>query len=74
MFNISHSSSFCNFLDWNTFALLMKNASGDNWDCSDAKAIAQFFKDSCVLGLNDKDRSELSANLYSLCKQGETYG
>ncbi|XP_011156703.1 transferrin [Solenopsis invicta] len=56
---------------WNAFITLMRNESDENWDCSDAQAVSKFFKDSCVLGWNNKDNdSELPANLYSLCKEG----
>lgn len=46
----------------------MRNMSSNNWDCSDAQAVAKFFTNSCVLDwYNNK---ELPATLYSLCKQG----
>ncbi|EFN78174.1 Transferrin [Harpegnathos saltator] len=56
---------------WNAFVSTMRNASAEKWGCQDTQAVAKFFKDSCVFGLTDQDRSELPANLYSLCKQGE---
>ncbi|XP_018340131.1 PREDICTED: transferrin isoform X2 [Trachymyrmex septentrionalis] len=56
---------------WNAFVTLMRNESNGNWDCSDAQAISKFFKDSCVLGWNNKNNgNELPANLHSLCKEG----
>ncbi|XP_011704440.1 PREDICTED: transferrin [Wasmannia auropunctata] len=56
---------------WNAFVTLMRNESDGNWDCSDAQAVSKFFKDSCVLGWNNKNNgNELPANLYSLCKEG----
>jgi len=58
---------------WNAFVTLMRNESDGNWDCSDAQAISKFFKDSCVLGWNNKNNgNQLPANLHSLCKEGET--
>ncbi|XP_036151373.1 transferrin isoform X2 [Monomorium pharaonis] len=56
---------------WNAFVTLMKNELDGNWDCSDAQAVSKFFKDSCVLGWNNKNNgNELPANLHSLCKEG----
>ncbi|XP_018049923.1 PREDICTED: transferrin [Atta colombica] len=56
---------------WNAFVTLMRNESNGNWDCSDAQAISKFFKDSCVLGWNNKNNgNELPVNLHSLCKEG----
>ncbi|KMQ96612.1 transferrin isoform x4 [Lasius niger] len=52
---------------WNAFVTLMRNMSSRNWDCSDAQAVAKFFKNSCVLDWNDN--KELPANLHSLCKK-----
>ncbi|XP_011337868.1 transferrin isoform X2 [Ooceraea biroi] len=52
---------------WNVFTMWLKNELGENQDCSDARTIANFFKDSCVLGWHSK---EFPSNLYSLCKQG----
>ncbi|XP_011641592.1 serotransferrin isoform X1 [Pogonomyrmex barbatus] len=55
---------------WNAFVTLMRNDSGENWDCSDAQAVSKFFKDSCVLDWNNKDNdNKLPTNLYSLCKK-----
>ncbi|KAL0113854.1 hypothetical protein PUN28_011293 [Cardiocondyla obscurior] len=55
---------------WNAFVTLMRNESTENWDCSDAQAVSNFFKDSCVLGWDNKDNNnELPANLHSLCKE-----
>ncbi|XP_014469684.1 PREDICTED: transferrin isoform X2 [Dinoponera quadriceps] len=54
-------------IGWNAFVATMRHASAGKWGCQDAQAVAEFFKDSCVFGLSDK--SELPANLYSLCKQ-----
>lgn len=52
---------------WNAFVTFMRNMSSNNWDCSDAQAVAKFFTNSCVLDwYNNKD---LPANLHSLCKQ-----
>ncbi|XP_014469686.1 PREDICTED: transferrin isoform X4 [Dinoponera quadriceps] len=59
-------------IGWNAFVATMRHASAGKWGCQDAQAVAEFFKDSCVFGLSDK--SELPANLYSLCKQGEAMG
>jgi len=57
---------------WNAFVTLMRNESNGNWDCSDAQAISKFFKDSCVLGWNNKNNgNELPVNLHSLCKEGK---
>ncbi|KAG7200605.1 hypothetical protein KM043_001163 [Ampulex compressa] len=51
---------------WNAFVTIMRNISSNQWSCSDAKAVAKFFKHSCVFGLGDKIR-EVPNNLYSLC-------
>ncbi|XP_058804849.1 transferrin [Phymastichus coffea] len=52
---------------WNAFFALLRNSSAAH-DCSDARAISQFFNRSCVLGLSAAN-SSLPANLYSLCEQ-----
>lgn len=58
---------------WNAFVTLMKNESDGDWGCSDARAVSKFFKDSCVLGWNNRNSGTvLPANLHSLCKKGET--
>ncbi|XP_032675197.1 transferrin [Odontomachus brunneus] len=59
---------------WNAFTSTMKNASAGKWGCPDTQAVANFFKDSCVFGLSDQDKSKLPANLYSLCKREEAAG
>ncbi|XP_076175295.1 transferrin 3 isoform X2 [Ptiloglossa arizonensis] len=53
---------------WNTFVNVLRNILGARSDCSDAHAVGSFFKESCVLGLNDS-HTEIPRNLYSLCKQ-----
>ncbi|XP_067210522.1 transferrin isoform X2 [Linepithema humile] len=57
---------------WNAFTSVMRNESQENWDCSDTQAISNFFANSCVLGLENKDKNVLPSNLHSLCvKDGE---
>lgn len=60
------------FAGWNAFTTWLANQSAGNWDCSDARAVAGFFKDTCVLGWHSENGGkELPSNLHSLCKQGE---
>ncbi|KAM0730836.1 Transferrin [Formica fusca] len=55
-------------IGWNAFVTLMRNMSDENWDCSDAQAVAKFFKDSCILDVLHNNE-ELPANLHSLCRK-----
>ena len=55
---------------WNTFVAILRNIFGTKSGCSDAHAVASFFGESCVLGLND-NHEEIPPNLYSLCKQSD---
>ncbi|XP_072760002.1 transferrin isoform X2 [Anoplolepis gracilipes] len=63
------TAAFTNYrsIGWNAFVTLIRNMSAENWDCSDAQVVANFFKNSCVL--NSKSNKELPANLHSLCKK-----
>lgn len=58
---------------WNAFAAVLRNSSAGGSDCSDANLVANFFKDSCVLGLSDSHK-DVPYNLYSLCKQAGRAG
>lgn len=62
---------YCLSSGWNAFTSIMRNASAEKWGCSDAQAVAKFFKDSCVFGLSGKEKDKLPANLYSLCNQSK---
>jgi len=62
------------FTGWNAFVTWMRNELDESQVCSDAWAVAKFFKDSCVLGWRNESRNkEFPINLYSLCKQGEDH-
>ncbi|XP_011505188.1 PREDICTED: transferrin isoform X1 [Ceratosolen solmsi marchali] len=50
---------------WNSFFTILRNSSS-RWDCSDAKAMSQFFNRSCVYGLSEMNTT-IPKNLYSLC-------
>ncbi|OXU29059.1 hypothetical protein TSAR_015174 [Trichomalopsis sarcophagae] len=52
---------------WNAFFSYLRNSSS-SWDCEDEKAISQFFNQSCVYGLNEKNTT-VPKNLYSLCNK-----
>ncbi|KAJ8684290.1 hypothetical protein QAD02_020082 [Eretmocerus hayati] len=52
---------------WNAFFSWLRNSSS-KWDCTDTKAISEFFNETCVYGLGEKDET-IPKNLYSLCNQ-----
>ncbi|XP_012260258.2 transferrin-like [Athalia rosae] len=60
-------------IGWNAFVSIMRNISGTDWELSDARAVSNFFEESCVLGLT-KDNDTMPANLYSLCTDAGRYG
>ncbi|XP_014608643.1 PREDICTED: transferrin [Polistes canadensis] len=53
-------------IGWNAFVTIMKNISKDSWDCSNIKAVGNFFGDSCIPGLSTM-KTDVPRNLYSLC-------
>ncbi|XP_012287657.1 transferrin isoform X2 [Orussus abietinus] len=69
------SACFAGFrsIGWNTFAAYARNFSSTDRSCTDVETIANFFKDSCVSDLPEKD-STLPNNLYSLCEHEENLG
>ncbi|KAH0952965.1 hypothetical protein HN011_010853 [Eciton burchellii] len=57
-------------IGWNAFVTWLKNELDESRVCSDAWAVAKFFKDSCVLGWHSKSKDKkFPTNLHSLCKQ-----
>ncbi|XP_014208083.1 transferrin-like [Copidosoma floridanum] len=52
---------------WNAFFSILRNGSSDV-DCSDTRAMARFFGDSCVQRINESDAS-VPESLYRLCNQ-----
>jgi len=62
------------FTGWNAFVTWLKNELDESQVCSDAWAVAKFFKDSCVLGWHSESKDKkFPTNLHSLCKQGESH-
>ncbi|XP_017878317.1 transferrin isoform X1 [Ceratina calcarata] len=61
---------FTGFRDvgWNAFVAAMKNISGAGNYCSDTQAVANFFAESSVFGLNDKD-GDMPSQLRAYTKQ-----
>ncbi|XP_015175750.1 PREDICTED: transferrin [Polistes dominula] len=55
-------------IGWNTFVTIMKMISKENGDCSDIKAVGNFFSHSCVPGLSTM-KTDIPRNLYSLCRR-----
>lgn len=47
------------------------NETMDSWDCSESKAVGNFFKAACTFNLDDTDKADLPSNLYSLCEKGK---
>ncbi|XP_015598870.1 transferrin [Cephus cinctus] len=60
-------------IGWNAFVSIMGNKSLNDWACSDAEAVSNFFSDSCVPDLS-KDNETMPANLHSLCKSDSRVG
>lgn len=60
-------------IGWNSFVIAMKDILKEDWDCSDIKAVGNFFGDSCVPGLSSKTK-DVPRNLYSLCNDNVNAG
>ncbi|OXU29058.1 hypothetical protein TSAR_015173 [Trichomalopsis sarcophagae] len=56
---------------WNAVYLALKKNNSDRQRLDDVESIATFFKESCVLNIEPKNRS-FPSNLYSLCKKDES--
>ncbi|XP_043267585.1 transferrin [Venturia canescens] len=59
-------------LGWNAFISAMVDDTKDvQWNCSDLRAVSNFFKDSCVYGI-ESAKPSVPSNLYSLCQKGQS--
>ncbi|CAK9808394.1 unnamed protein product [Anthophora quadrimaculata] len=58
---------------WNSFVATLKNISGGSTHCSDTEAVASFFAESFIVGLNDSD-GQMPCNLHPLTKQENGVG